>query len=379
MSFKRCRWYFYTFFYAFKIKQFVISNLEIQSSMLRLICCVLPLFLGGCKMLISKQYLRYFSEEPWEHIRLANEGEKPEKTDSMAVIYTNRTFHPERKQVIGDYRDSSEKCRPLLVTAKNGQWVIFSLNTIDQGVSHLENRNLVVYVEGMGKNFFLAAERAFGVSSQYKVSVVMMDYPSINPTLSMNKNFKFSMNNSFASSSQLMDLLNEMQSYKKAKKKWAQVKWTLFCHSMGNIMLKHILEDNMDSTIASPLFDNLILNAPCVDQKNHKKWLEKCDWADHIFLNYNKQDKQLNGAMILTLKRQLGARPKPILAKNIYYVNFNKLVGSRHSTFVDVTGRTPIAPHANAYFQEIFNGKVPDFSNKERFGKGWKGVGLSIQ
>jgi len=347
--------------------------------MTRFFSLLLLTSLCACKVLVPQKYRQYISDDPWKHIRLAKEGETPSACDSMVLMYTNRVLHPERDKILGDYIDSTGATRPFLLTAQQGQWVLFPIGSVEEGILSLPKRNLVVYAEGMGKNFVLAAERAFGVSEQYGVTVVMMDYPGINPDYGMNKNFKFSQRNSFNTALPLAKLLNELRHDKEKSSALQEVKWTLFFHSMGNIMFKRFLEERMDTLANEPLFDVVVLNAACVPQKKHNAWLVRCALGKKVLVHYNKQDKQLKGAMILTFKRQLGCRPKPPLAGNVHYVNFNLLVGNRHSTFVDVTGRPPIHPKARTYFQQIFDGSTPDYKDTKQFGKGWKNVGVSLR
>ena len=342
---------------------------------------IIPLFLESCKFLIPEKYSQANFDDAWEHIQLSTTtSEKPIQTDSTVIIYTNRVFHPERHSFLGDFIDSSGTSRPFLIVCKSGKWVVFPLKSIEEGILLInEKRNLVVYEEGMGKNFGLATARALGLSHQYGITVIMMDYPSINPTLGMHDNFKFSRQNAFLTAPYLVKLIRELQDYKKSGKDWANVKWTLFLHSMGNISLKRILEERMDSTLTPSLFELVVLNAPCVEEKNHSTWLKKCKLGKKLMVHYNKEDKQLRGASILLFKQQLGTKPRHPLADNAQYVDLNPLVGNRHSTFSDIPERPPIHPHARAYFKQIFNGICPDFNDSDQFGTGWKSIGVSLK
>lgn len=353
-------------------------NVLAPNLMTRFFTFLLLASLCGCKVFVPKKYRQFVSDDPWKHIRLAKEGEKATSCDSMVIMYTNRVIHPERTKILGDYIDSAGACRPFLLTAQNGQWILFPLHSVEEGILGLPTRNLVVYAEGMGKNFVLAAERAFGVSRQYGVTVVMMDYPGISPDYGMNKNFKFAQRNSFNTALPLAKLLLHLRHSKARHPELANIKWTLFFHSMGNIMFKRFLEERMDTLANEPLFDLVVLNAACVPQKKHTTWLVRNSLGKMTLVHYNKQDKQLKGAMILTFKRQLGCRPKPPLTGNAQYVNFNLLVGNRHSTFVDVNGRPPIHPTAKTYFRKIFNGSTPNFQDPKQFERGWKNVGVSL-
>ncbi|MBY0426186.1 MAG: alpha/beta hydrolase, partial [Cytophagales bacterium] len=184
---------------------------------------------------------------------------------------------------------------------------------------------------------------------------------------------------SYRTAPYLIGLMKEIQASKNAKEEWTTAKMTLFHHSMGNIMLKRILQDGMDSTISPELFDQLVLNAPCVDQDGHKKWLEKSRLAKKTILHYNKDDKQLNGAKILAIKTQLGARLHRPLASNTQYVDFNPLMGDSHSNFLDIPKRPKIQPKAKKYYYQLFHGQAIDYSDTSQFGMGWKGIGVSLK
>jgi hypothetical protein len=328
---------------------------------------------SGCSLFAPPKTPWHFSSAPWEKIRMARQGESIAPQDTLILLYSNRTFHPNRPKIFGDYIDSSETCRSFWIQSKKREWLIFPLHAVEDGLPYFENRDVVVYGEGMGKNFVLATERALAVSNQYKVAVVLMDYPSIHPELNMHKNFQFSRTNAYATAPSFVNLLLALQDYKRKQKEDTQARYTLFLHSMGNIMLQRMVEDRLDSTLRSPLFDLVVLNAPCVPQKHHNVWLEKMTLGKTTLVHYNHQDKQLNGAMLLLGRKQLGARPKFPLAQNAQYVDFHPLVGTLHSTFVDIPGRPPIHPHARHYFYPLFHGEVPPFSDSSfltRDGKG---------
>jgi hypothetical protein len=340
---------------------------------------LIVLSLASCKLMIPAKYKQYAAEVPWQYIRMAHDGEAVVQSDSTVILYSNRTFHPERKKALGDYIDSSGATRPFLVVCKSGQWVVYPLASVEEGVLKIgKKRNVVVYQEGMGKNFQFAADRAFALSVEYDVTVVMMDYPSINVDLGLHGNFKFARKSAYQTAPCMLSLLKELERYKAAGKEWTQVRWTLFFHSMGNICLKRMLEEDLTNGLDG-MFDLLVLNAPCVAEKNHAAWLGKSRLAKNTLLHYNKDDKQLNGAEILLLYNTLGTEPHKPLAANATYVNFNLLVGKRHSTFSDFKGRAPIKPNARWYYGQVFQGTLPDFSDTSKFSTGGKGLGFSLK
>ena len=127
------------------------------------------------------------------------------------------------------------------------------------------------------------------------------------------------------------------------------------------------MKERSDTILNPGLFDLVVLNAACTEVKNHDIWLEKSKLGKKFIVNFNKEDRQLKGAKILTLRRQLGSKPGRHLAANATYVDFNPLVGPRHSTFAEIPLRPPILPHAKRYYTKIFNGTYPDFSDSILF------------
>ncbi|MBC7388656.1 MAG: alpha/beta hydrolase [Opitutaceae bacterium] len=340
----------------------------------------ITLLLSGCKLFVPSKYQNYFSDQPWDNIRLAKTDEIPQVVDSMVIMRSNREFYPYRKKFLGDKIDSTQQDRTFLVIAKNSKWIVYPVKDINSGISLTNKKqDLVVYVEGMGKNFYHAGHRAFGLSSQYKVLVVMMDYPSIEPEYGLIKNFRYARKNSFATAPSLINLLKELDNEKIAGKDWTKENWTLFHHSMGNIMLKRIMKERSDTILSPGLFDLVVFNAACTEMKNHHLWLEQSKLGKINIIHYNQDDRQLKGARILALKRQLGCKPGRHLAKNATYIDFNPLVGPRHSTFAEIPLRPPIHPHAREYFNQIFNGKYPDYKNKDKFSKVKNGTGYYLK
>ncbi len=357
----------------------MFTNLPIKAAR-TLPIVVITILLSSCRLLVPSKYKNYFSDEVWDNIILAKPNEIPSITDSMVIIRSNRDFYPYRKKFLGDRIDSSGSDRTFLVVAENSKWIVYPLPDVSFGVSLIQKKqNLVVYVEGMGKNFFHATNRAFGMSSQYKVLIVMMDYPSIDPEFGLIKNFRFARRNSYATAPSLINLLKEMNLDKQAGKEWTKTNWTLFHHSMGNIMLKRILKERSDTILTPGLFNLVVLNAACTERKHHKVWLEKSKLGKNFLVHYNKDDRQLKGAGLLTLKKQLGSKPGKHLAPNAVYIDFNPLVGPRHSTFAEIPLRPPLHPHARRYFNYILNGLYPDYKNEELFLPVRKGTGYYLK
>ena len=51
---------------------------------------------------------------------------------------------------------------------------------------------------------------------------------------------------------------------------------------MGNLLLMYDLQNDYLKNIHSNLFNNVIVNAACVNQKNHKIWLDKLSFSNKL-------------------------------------------------------------------------------------------------
>lgn len=302
----------------------------------------------------------------WNDISLATETDSYLSTDTSVIIYTTRKFKAGQRELFGNFFDDSSKIFVVRAVLKSGKWKLFIKKSLSHAIEHSNNKdNWLCYVEGMGKTFPIALSRAYNMHKQYNVQVIMFDYPSINPDYSALRNFNFSKKNATKATSGYMTFLLEIQKIKRAS--LANKNWVLLHHSMGNIMLTEMLKSQV--SLDSHLFNNLIINVPCVKQRKHATWIERIYFCDYIYVNYNKDDFQLLRAYLLTRRYQLGQKIKKPYACNAHYVDFNTLTGKRHSNFINIDHRPPIAPEAFNYYNTLFHGNQINFSNAANFKK----------
>lgn len=311
---------------------------------------------------------KYTIYNDWSNVSLADSIHSHQYSDTLFVVASNRQHNPATHEFLESELDSLGAVRYFLVTFSEGRWLAQPKRNLHAAVDQLPHRDFIVYVEGMGKTFPLNLQRGAAMNRQYNLNVILFDYPSIHPEISIFGNFKFAYSHAESSWVSFQTFLHDVADMKKEFSDGVKSKaFTLMHHSMGNLMLKEMMMQD-EVGIAEPgLFDNLVINAACVPQEGHKEWVEKIEFAERIFINYNKQDKQLNGAMILTFKKMLGARPGNPLAENATYVDFNPLVKSRHSNFLNITGREDIPPQAFQYYYAVLHGK--DSKLEERTGQ----------
>lgn len=244
----------------------------------------------------------------------------------------------------------------FLIQQSGKGWNLFEINNLAEGVAQMPKRDWVVYSEGMGKLFTGNIERAHLMLQTYGVNVILFDYASIHSDYSIVKNFNYSLSNSKKSYRQYANVLQEVAGMK-SKGSFASYKVSVFLHSMGNLMLREIMNDKTLPEI--PRFaQNLILNAACVPQRHHKEWIEKIDFAQHILVHYNKADYKLRGAQWLTGNYKLGTRPKQPQSAKVSYINFHDAVGKTHNYFLWIPGRdNPLSPSIKNHFKAALHGE----------------------
>lgn len=304
----------------------------------------------------------------WDNIHFVNEQDFNVNPDTLFVMASNRIYHPDQEQIFDDDRNPDGTLHYVVVTFSKGEWRMVMKSSLYDAVKELPKRDFVVYVEGMGKTFPMDLKRASMMTVQYNVNVIQFEYPSIDPGRNVFSNFYFAYDQAFDAAPEYASFLHDLNTIKSEEPEiFAGNHLSLFHHSMGNRMLKHAVQEDLLNFADTSFFDNVILNAACVPQRNHKVWVEKINFTQHIFINFNKRDFQLNGARLITFDRMLGERFDKPLAGNATYIDFHPLVGDRHSNFLNMEGRDDILPECHEYYNLVLHGKSPNLMDSTLF------------
>lgn len=201
---------------------------------------------------------------------------------------------------------------------------------------------LVIFIHGRGKH----PEKAFGdhpeigrdilgqMTTYYRSAVLMLNWPSwLGPS-------GYPSLNARETGPHLKLLFDGVRRYRAARGGEGQTPVNLFVHSMGNQVLASFMEGYGGAFGGDDvLFDTLILNAPDAQLKDHRRWVEKIDFAGRIYVLVNSgKDRMLQLSGYLQANARLGRqlvhdddRPEP-LAANAAYVDLVKL-GVNHDYF----------------------------------------------
>jgi hypothetical protein len=227
-----------------------------------------------------------------------------------------------------------------------------------------KNKDIVVYGEGMGKEFSGAIDRATRLTRVYDVTTVMFDWPTYRPNLSGGKNYRKAQIQSTEVSRSLCDLFTELEKMKPVFNA-DSLNLSLLLHSLGNRLIKEAVMNDFINT-KTKLFDNIILNAACVKMRRHRKWLEKLNIQDEIYLTRNNKDRTLLLAKLAGFTEQLGRRSALRKAKNAIYLNFSPVLEREHNYFL-LTNLLAKHPDLKTIYSDIFHGKTINFGDEKKF------------
>ncbi len=323
---------------------------------------VLLLFISGLHGPAYSQgrFAGYFNSDSfWRSIQILDQDAAiAEDVDTLVALASNRVFDYKELKFAKEESAKSGPVNYFLAFIKNGKWYVKPYNSLSEILNRQEEgKSLVVYTEGYGKNFPAGLFRAFAMRAQYKVNVLYLDYPSINSSKRRLGNWRFVLKEANKAGADFAPMLDSLHQWQLKEHYFSKI--NLFYHSMGNLALKHMLQNKLFAGFNGQVWvDNLILNAACVPAKGYADWLGKANFARHILIHYNPEDRTLKGAQLISGNRKLGVRPGATVLDKVICINFNRFVGNGHSYFLDLPYRAPMAEPVADYMQKVLNGEM---------------------
>lgn len=327
------------------------------------------------------QFGWYNSEDYWHRLSLDNTPPASlTETDTAIVVVSNRIMQKDSLRFMAQKRDE-HNLHYFICYTYNGQWHLYETHTLEAAINYMpdKNRDWVTYVEGMGKLFTSDLERGISLTGTYKVNTIMFDYPSISTTKKSLGNYYFAMHNAKIVYKDFVPVLAEIKSLREHNK-MGTGHISLFFHSMGNNMIRETVRKNKLWLLNDDIWaDNIILNAPCVPQLGHRKWLNKIQFARNIYVHYNPKDRTLGGAYLVSKLNQLGMKVKHPLSSKVCYINFHSLVNIEHSNFLNLPYHAPAMQEAIAHYNIILHGHSVHPENNNAYAhSAYKHIGWDI-
>ncbi len=294
----------------------------------------------------------------WANICL-NKSYIPNETDTCLLVVSTRNYNEAKREFVDFDYDTTGTLKYFAVYFQGNNWIAVPHKSLSELMDLKSSfKNLVVFVEGLGRTFTSGVDRGAKLLRNYQVDVIFFDWPTGRPHMPAGKNIKVTRYLAPQVAKRYSDFLKDLQTYKtNDPSKFKTV--TLFFHSMGNLLLMHNLKNDAFNSIMPSMVNSVIMNAACVNQTNHKNWLDKLTFADHIYITINNKDKTLRGASILFGDHQLGEKAKPDFCEKADYINFSNVLNREHNYYV----MRPVLrekPFLRKFYRDIFEGKIPE-------------------
>jgi esterase/lipase superfamily enzyme len=112
----------------------------------------------------------------------------------------------------------------------------------------------------------------------------------------------------------------------------------MILHSMGNYLLKHVLQSSVHQGARQLLFDNVTMAAADANNEDHAEWVDCINCRNRVYITINEDDAALMAARMKTgsqQKARLGHYPFNLYSREAIYINFTDVpkVGSSHAYF----------------------------------------------
>lgn len=329
------------------------------------------------------QFEVYDSAPFWHRLSLDNSINPAaiSTNDTAMVVISNRIMQKDSMRFMSQKRDE-RMLHYFFVYTKGGKWHIYETKDIEEAISYMpdKNKDWLTYVEGMGKLFTSDLERGITVTGMYGVNVIMFDYPSISAAYGKGLgNYFFSVRNSKTAYKDFTVAFADIKSLRDHHKMGTGHISMLF-HSMGNNVIREIVRHEKLFVINDEVWvNNIILNAPCVPQAGHRRWIDKIKFAERIYVHYNPKDYTLGGAYLVSKRNQLGMKINRQTSKHVEYINFHTLVAKEHSYFLSLPRRSPAKPEAIRHYRIVLHGNAADLDNMNAYIPGqYKHIGWDV-
>ncbi len=321
---------------------------------------------------VQLQAQSYFNSDTfWGRLQLDKELslKNREDIDTAIIVASNRARQENDSLRFMSEEADTEGIKYFFVYALEGKWHVLPVAGLKKAISYMPhpNRDWVVYTEGMGKIFTTGIDRGMRMTTQYDVNVILLDYPSIRTDRKRTRNYYFAIRHARSAYKDFVPVLDTIK-WLRTKKEMGNGHLSLFFHSMGNIVAyKTVVSKQINRLNNTVWVDNIILNAPCVPTKGHVEWVDKLNFAKRIYIHYNPRDYTLQGAHLMSLKKQLGERVEHPISKKAVYINFNSITDRGHSNFLILYGREAASKASISHYNVLLHGKEINLSDTGKY------------
>lgn len=309
------------------------------------------------------------SYDYWKNYKIVNE--LPVHSTMQYVIASNRYFDTGNYSIVKRGTDPNRHLTYFVVSRIGDSCYLKPFKSLESAMKLLPaNRDILVFVNGHGKDFERNLGRGFLLDERYNLNVLLFEWPTDNRTLSQTARNARKVTPNFIRFIKELDLIR--------KTDFADSHLSVIFHSMGNQIARNVARSQENKTLNNEIFDNLILNAAALSHVWHACWVEKLKLQKRIYINSNKGDYPLHGVWFLRKTKPLGMTSGRNTAKNAVYVDFSLVAGDAHNYYTGKSELEKNNQHPYNYFNTLFHGLAVDTSNTLVFKKKENRTGFLI-
>ena len=290
----------------------------------------------------------------WLHVKL-NSNYKPQPSDTVIAVVSCREFFKDSTEFLSD--QLGKELHYFLFYLHDDNWEVKQCETMNEMLSKIpKGKHNTLCTEGLGRNLLVAVDRAIMYTRTYGQNIIQFDWPTDFKSRKRTGDFFKTLHISNEASYLFAKCIDEMSVNAKTITK--SLSFNIFNHSMGNLLLLHASKNSLFKNLPPKTFDNVILNAACVNKRKHAKWLSNINISTNLYVTQNKKDFTLKGAKFLLLKKQLGQSSSvKKLAPNATYIDFSGMLNEEHNYFLynSTLTKHPILKHI---YTKILSGET---------------------
>ena len=297
----------------------------------------------------------------WDRI-LITDSPLPESAKKYLIV-TNRPYlaNSPDGEVFPNEVSEHRKVSYFLAACDGDMWLLNRMENFLDGMSAIDNgKDILLFVHGHGKSFPAVLTRGHQVGDRYDVSVILFDWPSYN------SNFNKSLSRVRRCGENYYNLLLQLQNYRSSNMLPGQ-HMSMLLHSLGNYFLTHLVVNGNNQYIDGTIFDNIIMNSAAVRSKEHGEVLSEIRMQQNLYVIFNRNDKVLRGAHLLTSGKMLGNVVIEPIVEGATYIDFTQVAGTQHTYFAGYHQFEFDLPAFSLVFDKAIHGKEVDLSNPDLF------------
>jgi hypothetical protein len=304
-----------------------------------LICCI-PAY-------ATPNFLKEYITDRYP-IRIVDQ--MPEGTGHCILMISTRNIKQGEDLVVKRGLDPRYRLSLFITALKNDTAFVIPLKDLDGITDYLSaEKNFLVLVDGHGKTFGHSMERGFELTERFHINMIVFDWPT--DYLALRKTV-YNATEVTVSFVRAMRILEDIRN-----KYYTSSAVSVLFHSMGNRIIKDISSTKLLGKMPEYLFNNIIINAAAVRQRNHARWVENLNIQKRIYITMNDRDFNLRGAALIRIAEQLGLSNHNKTAKNAFYVNFSDLSTEDHNLFLGKSQLEKTNPEVFIFYDLAFQGK----------------------